>query len=260
MITLLPTFVLLITLLFLLWIVSLALKDASIVDIFWGFGFVVVAWYCCFRTDGAESRRLLITALTTIWGLRLTIYLFWRNHGKGEDYRYQSMRARVGKNFPFISLFLVFGLQGVLIWLISFSIQAAQVARVPNHLTWLDLTGAALWLIGLTFETVGDWQLARFKADANNQGKVMNRGLWAYTRHPNYFGDALLWWGLFLIALATSPGWWVIISPILMTTLLMKVSGVALLERTLAQTKPGYEDYVRRTNAFIPWFPKSDFK
>ncbi len=257
MITLLPTFTLILSLVFLLWLVSLALKDVSIVDIFWGLGFVIVAWFCYFKTDGFAQRKILITALVTIWGLRLAGYLFWRNAGKGEDYRYQSMRQRVGKNFPIVSLFLVFGLQGVLIWVISLPVQAAHSAASPDHLTVFDIAGALLWLIGLTFEAVGDWQLARFKADASNKGKVMNRGLWAYTRHPNYFGDALLWWGLFLIAAATPNGWWTIIGPVVMTILLMKISGVALLEKTLKNTKPGYEDYVRRTNAFIPWFPKN---
>lgn len=248
---LLLTFEILITLVFLLWLVSLALKDASIVDIFWGCGFVVVAWVGYFNTTGDETRKLLLTTLVTIWGVRLAGYLFQRNHGKGEDYRYQAMRKRI-KNFPLLSLPIVFIFQGVLIWLISLPIQFAQAS--PEPLTAFDLLGAVLWAIGLIFEAVGDWQLARFKADPNNKGKVMERGLWRYTRHPNYFGDALLWWGIFCFALPN--GWWTIISPFAMTTLLLKVSGVALLEKTLAKTKPQYEAYVRRTNAFLPWFPK----
>ena len=248
---LLLTFAVLLTLVFLLWLVSLALKDASIVDIFWGGGFVVVAWVCYFNTNGFAQRKLLLTTLVTIWGVRLAIYLFWRNHGKGEDYRYQAMRKRI-KNFPLLSLPIVFIFQGVLIWLISLPIQFAQTRA--EDLTVFDLLGVALWAIGLMFEAVGDWQLARFKADPNNKGKVMAGGLWRYTRHPNYFGDALLWWGLFCFALPS--GWWTIISPLAMTTLLLKISGVALLEKTLAKTKPQYEAYVRRTNAFLPWFPR----
>ena len=242
-------------LVFLLWLLSLALKNASIVDIFWGLGFVVVAWICYFHAPGFAPRKTLITTLVTIWGLRLSIYLFFRNHGKGEDYRYQSLRARIGKNFPIISLFVVFVFQGLLIWLISLPIQAAQAAMEPNQFTMFDVIGSVLWLIGIFFESVGDSQLAQFKSDPNNKGKVMDRGLWKFTRHPNYFGDALLWWGIFLIALPN--GWWTILSPIVMTTLLMKISGVALLEKTLAKTKPQYAEYVRRTNAFLPWFPKN---
>lgn len=249
---LLLTFTVLIALVFLLWLVSLALKDASIVDIFWGCGFVVVAWVSYFNTTGAVTRKLLLTVLVTIWGLRLALYLFWRNVGKGEDYRYQAMRKRI-KNFPLMSLPIVFIFQGVLIWLISLPIQLASTRA--DELTVFDFIGVALWAIGLTFEAVGDWQLARFKADPNNKGKVMERGLWRYTRHPNYFGDALLWWGFFCFALPS--GWWTIISPIVMTTLLLKISGVALLEKSLTKTKPQYEEYVRRTNAFVPWFPRS---
>ena len=250
---LLLSFSVLMALVFLLWLLSLALKNASIVDIFWGLGFVVVAWICYFNTVGFEPRKTLITTLVTIWGLRLSIYLYWRNHGKGEDYRYQSLRQRIGKNFPVISLFVVFIFQGLLIWLVSLPIQAAQSSLEPNHFTAFDVVGVIFWAIGLTFEAVGDWQLATFKDNPNNQGKVMDRGLWKYTRHPNYFGDALLWWGIFLFALP--DGWWTIISPMVMTTLLMKISGVALLEKTLVKTKPQYAEYIRRTNAFLPWFP-----
>ncbi len=249
---LLLTFAVLLALVFLLWLVSLALKDASIVDIFWGLGFVVVAWTGYFNTSGFAPRKLLLTTLVTIWGVRLALYLFWRNHGKGEDYRYQAMRKRI-KNFPLLSLFIVFIFQGVLIWLISLPIQFAQTRS--EELTAFDFIGVALWAIGLTFEAVGDWQLAHFKADPNNKGQVMNRGLWRYTRHPNYFGDALLWWGIFCFALPS--GWWMIVSPLVMMTLLLKISGVALLEKTLAKTKPQYEAYVRQTNAFLPWFPKA---
>ena len=239
-----------------LWLVSLAIKNASIVDIFWGAGFAVIALVAFTLTDGYAPRKMLITGLAVIWGLRLATHIGWRNHGKGEDFRYQAMRKRSRDRFALVSLYTVFGLQGVLMWVISLPLQFAQLAREPARLTWLDYLGAVLWLIGFSFEAIGDWQLARFKADPANKGKVMDRGLWAYTRHPNYFGDALLWWGFFLIALATPGGLWTVISPVLMTTLLMKVSGVALLEKTLVKTRPEYQGYVRRTSAFFPLPPK----
>jgi len=241
--------------LFLLWLLSLKLKNASIVDIFWGIGFALIAVTSYKLADGFAGRKLLLTALVIVWGGRLAGYLGRRNIGKGEDYRYQAMRKRHGERFPIVSLYLVFGLQGVLMWIISLPLQAAQMGAQPDQLTPLDWLGVLLWIAGFAFETIGDWQLARFKANPANKGKVMDRGLWAYTRHPNYFGDALLWWGYFLIAAATGA-WWTVISPILMTLLLMKVSGVALLEKTLVRTKPEYQEYVRRTSAFFPWFAK----
>jgi steroid 5-alpha reductase family enzyme len=242
--------------LILLWLLSLKLKDASIVDIFWGLGFVLIAATSYRLADGFADRKLLLTALVAVWGGRLAGYLGRRNIGKGEDYRYQAMRRRHGDRFPLVSLFLVFGLQGVLMWIISLPLQAAQMAPQPDRLTPLDWLGVLLWGVGFLFETIGDWQLSRFKADPANRGKVMDRGLWAYTRHPNYFGDAVLWWGYFLIA-AAAGAWWTIVSPVVMTLLLMNVSGVALLEKTLVKTKPEYQDYVRRTSAFVPWFPRS---
>jgi steroid 5-alpha reductase family enzyme len=254
---LLTTFVITLAAMFLLWILSLVLKNASIVDIFWGIGFVLIALVTFAIAEGYPPRKLLMTALTAIWGLRLAGYIGWRNHRKGEDFRYQAMRKRFGNRFPLASLFIVFGLQGVLMWIISLPVQLAQMSREPANLTWLDYLGLALWLIGISFEAIGDLQLARFKADPSNKGKVMDRGLWAYTRHPNYFGDALLWWGFFLIALATPRGWLTLVSPIIMTTLLMKVSGVALLEKTLVKTRPEYRDYVQRTSAFFPLPSKS---
>ncbi|MDX2034121.1 MAG: DUF1295 domain-containing protein [Blastocatellia bacterium] len=243
--------------LFLLWLLSLRLRDASIVDIFWGLGFVLIAGTTYLLTDGYEVRRELLTAMVFLWGLRLAAYLAWRNIGKGEDYRYQAMRKRHGERFPIVSLYTVFALQGVLMWIISLPLQMAQLPAQPARLTPLDALGVALWLIGLAFESIGDWQLARFKADPANKGRVMDRGLWAWTRHPNYFGDAVVWWGFFAVAAATGA-WWTAIGPLLMTLLLMKVSGVALLEKTLVKTKPEYQAYARRTSAFFPWFPKSE--
>lgn len=238
------------------WLLSLVKKDASIVDTFWGLGFVLTAAVCCAIGEGYEMRRILVTALTAIWGLRLAGHIFLRNKGRGEDFRYKAMRARHGKRFPVVSLYSVFAVQGLLMWVISLPLQIAETSRLPAKLTWLDWAGATIWLIGFGFESIGDLQLARFKADQKNKGKVMDRGLWRFTRHPNYFGDALLWWGLFLIALSTPSGVWTLISPLIMTALLMKVSGVALLEKTLMKTKPEYRDYVGRTSAFFPWLPR----
>lgn len=239
------------------WVVSLVLKDASIVDILWGSGFVVVAWTAFAVGDGYDGRKWLITVLATLWGLRLSGYLAWRNLGKGEDYRYQAMRRHWGSRFPVVSLFTVFGLQGVLMYVISMPLQVAQLSGTPGEFTVLDYLGAAVFLVGLSFESIGDWQLARFKADPANKGRVMDRGLWRYTRHPNYFGDAVVWWGLFLIALAEPWNAVVVFSPIIMTFLLTRVSGVAMLERTIGKRRPGYDEYVRRTSAFVPMPPKS---
>ena len=239
----------------LLWALSLKLKDASIVDIFWGMGFAIIAVTSYLATDGFAGRKQLLTMLVVIWGIRLASHIGSRNIGKGEDFRYQAMRKKLGARFPIVSLFTVFWLQGALMWVISLPLQTAQIPAQPDRLTVLDYAGALIWLIGFLFEAVGDWQLRRFKSNPANQGKLMDQGLWAFTRHPNYFGDALLWWGFYLIACA-AHGWWTVFSPALMTLLLLKVSGVAMLERTLKKTKPDYEAYARRTNAFLPWFPK----
>lgn len=240
----------------LLWLLSLALKNSSIVDIFWGTGFVIVAWAAFLLTPGGFlPRKLLLGALVTIWGLRLSLYLLWRNHGKPEDFRYQVWRKEAGAAWWWRSFFKVFFLQGVLLWIISTPLLAAQIGAGPDPLTWLDYVAIPVWLIGFFFEAAGDWQLARFKADPANKGKVLNTGVWRYTRHPNYFGDAAQWWAYYLIALAAGA-WWTIFSPIIMTGLLLRVSGVTLLEKTLKDTKPGYREYAESTSEFIPWFPR----
>jgi steroid 5-alpha reductase family enzyme len=238
-----------------LWLVSLRLRDSSIVDIFWGLGFVLIAWVTLASTGGAGIRSWLAVGLTTLWGARLAGYLAWRNIGKGEDPRYTAMRRRHGDAWPMRSLFIVFGLQGVLLWVISLPVQAAVRAPAPASLGALDLAGAALTLVGVCFEGVGDLQLALFKKDPGNRGKVMDRGLWRYTRHPNYFGDFLVWWGLYAIA-AAAGAWWTAFSPALMSFLLLRVSGVTLLEKSL-RARPGYDAYVRRTSAFFPWPPRA---
>lgn len=238
-----------------LWLVSLKLKNSSIVDIFWGAGFVLAAWlYFTLTPEGFLARKLLIAIIVTIWGLRLTTHIFLRNKGKPEDFRYQKWRGENGSKWWWKSFFQVFLLQGLLLWIVSMPLLAAQYFGKVNHLTVLDFVGSGVWLVGFFFESVGDYQLTRFIKNPANRGKVLSTGVWHYTRHPNYFGDATQWWGFYLVALAAG-GWWTIISPIVMTYLLTRVSGVALLEKSL-DAKPGYREYVESTSAFIPWFPK----
>jgi steroid 5-alpha reductase family enzyme len=243
-------------LMLLLWLVSLARRDASIVDLFWGPGFALVAWIGFAVGDGAPSRQWLSVVLATVWGLRLGLYLTWRNWGRGEDPRYVAMRRNHGERFGRVSLYTVFGFQGLVMWVVSLPIQQAQAAPEPVTLSWIEGLGVLLWAVGLCFESIGDWQLARFRADPENRGRVMDRGLWSWTRHPNYFGDAVVWWGLFLIAVPTPGGAWTLLSPALMTFMLVRISGVALLERDLRRTKPDYAGYAARTSAFLPWPPR----
>jgi len=248
-------FAIILILMTILWLVSLRLKNSSIVDIFWGTGFVIANWvYFMLTPDGYMLRKIIISILVSIWGLRLSIYILLRNYGKPEDFRYQKWRKESGKIWWWKSYFQVFLLQGVLLGIISIPLLAAQINPLPDHLTFFDFMGIAVWLIGFYFESMGDYQLARFKANPENKGKVMDKGVWRYTRHPNYFGDSAQWWGYFLIA-STSGGWWTIYSPILMTLFLLRVSGVALLEKTM-EKRPGYKEYIRKTSAFVPWFPR----
>ncbi|MCQ3931824.1 MAG: hypothetical protein DPW16_15335 [Chloroflexi bacterium] len=242
----------------LLWLVSLAIKNASIIDIFWGLGFVLAtSVYFLSSDDGYQGRQFLILALVSIWGIRLSAHIGRRNIGKGEDFRYANWRRQYAEKWWWRSYLQVFLLQGIILWLISTPLLAAQYHDTPDHLTILDILGLLVWGIGFFFEAVGDWQLMVFKSNPANKGKVLNTGLWRYTRHPNYFGDAALWWGYFLIALATPYGFLTIYAPAFMTFLLMKVSGVAMLEKTLVETKPQYRDYVQSTNAFFPGPPRT---
>jgi len=243
-------------LMILLWLVSLALKNSSIVDIFWGTGFVVVAWAAFLLTPGGfETRKWLLDILVTFWGLRLSLHILTRNWGKPEDFRYQAWRKEAGSAWWWRSFFKVFLLQGVIMWLVAAPV-AAVVGRVPQPpLGWIDALGAAVWLVGFFFEAAGDWQLARFKADPANKGRLFSGGVWRYTRHPNYFGDAAVWWGHYLLA-AASGAWWTVFSPALMTFLLVRVSGVAMLESAMRDSKPGYREYIESTSAFFPLPPR----
>jgi steroid 5-alpha reductase family enzyme len=242
-----------------LWLLSLRLRDASVADIFWGPGFALIGLFCAAMSSGDFTRRALVAALAVVWGGRLGLYLYLRNRGKGEDFRYRAMREQHGDRFPLISLGTVFGLQGAVMWIVSLPLQVAASSPVPSPLGWLDAAGLLVWAIGFFFDAVGDLQLARFKAEARRTGAgpgVMDRGLWRYTRHPNYFGDFLVWWGFFLMALGSPSGVYTVLSPLLMSFLLMRVSGVPMLERSLLD-RPGYRAYVERTSAFFPRPPRA---
>ena len=234
------------------WIASLIRRDSSLVDRIWGFGFVLLAHHhgTVAAAQGGRVDRLLAT-LVLIWGLRLTWHITRRNWGHGEDPRYAAMRTRNGARWWWQSLFTVFVLQGGLMLLIGLPLTAIAAPGA----TWGRVLGTLLWAVGFAFEAGGDWQLTRFRANPANRGQVLETGFWRYSRHPNYFGDALQWWGFWCFAAATGL-WWTVLSPVVMTLLLLKVSGVTLLESALVNSKPAYRDYIRRTPAFFPWWPK----
>lgn len=244
-----------------LWAVSVRIRDVSFIDSFWPLGMVMLAATTFLQSeDGAPGRMFLILALTSIWGLRLAIHLFTRWRAEGEDPRYKRIlgSAMDKKGWPFgkASLLLVFAMQAPLLFIVCLPAQLGQLAAEPSSTGWLAFAGKCLALIGIGFETIGDWQLRRFRADTANKGKVLDTGLWRYTRHPNYFGDACVWWGLWLIAAETTIGLWSLAGPLLLTWLLTRLSGVPMLEHSLKKRRPGYEDYIRRTSSFIPWPPK----
>jgi steroid 5-alpha reductase family enzyme len=240
----------------LVWLLSLRLQDAGIADVFWGLGFAMLAVFYAASFDGAAARTALVTLLAFVWGGRLSIHILRRSRGKPEDRRYAAWRAAAGDSFWWKSYFSVFLLQGFLMWVIAAPLAASEASAVPAGLTLWDGLGAGVWLAGFLFETIGDAQLSAFKAKRANRGKVLSTGLWAWTRHPNYFGDSLVWWGFFLIALSVPGGIWTIVSPVLMTFLLVRVSGVTLLEQGLKESRPGYAEYVASTSAFFPRPPR----
>jgi steroid 5-alpha reductase family enzyme len=247
-----------------LWAISIAIEDSSIVDIWWGAGFVLLGWTALLIATWGEGMPwpgglvTLVLAMVSIWGLRLTFHLARRNLGHGEDPRYVAMREKAGASWRLRSLFQVFWLQGSIMWIVGLpvlvTVSSASLGgstSIPS-LAWL---GVAIWAVGMFFETVGDLQLTRFKADPANKGVVMDRGLWRYTRHPNYFGDACVWWGLWVVA-ASAGHWWTFVGPALINFMLVRVSGKALLEKGMKQTRPGYAEYVERTSGFFPMPPK----
>jgi steroid 5-alpha reductase family enzyme len=239
-----------------LWLISIPLKNVSIVDIFWGIGFIVANGIYLCLDDEWQIRDTIVFILVLIWGLRLSIYLLIRNYGKPEDYRYQEFRRVYGEQrYWWLSFFQVFLLQGALITIISLPLLGISTYSDSESLNIIDYLAIIVWIIGFLFETLGDYQLAKFKSNPLNKGKVLDKGLWRYTRHPNYFGDAAIWWsyGLFSIA---AEAYWQVIGSLIMTYLIIRISGVSLLERSLTEQKPEYKDYIERTSSFFPWLPK----
>jgi steroid 5-alpha reductase family enzyme len=231
------------------WVLGRTLGRFNVIDVAWGLGFVVVAWvaYAVSAGHGDDTRRLLMAVLVTLWGGRLAGYIAWRSRGKGEDPRYADMLE--GHADPARRALGIFLTQAVAIWFVSLPVQVAMFERDEPGL--LLYVGTAVWAIGFFFESVGDWQLSRFRADPASQGQVMNHGLWRYTRHPNYFGDACTWWGIFLIAAERWPGVLTVVAPVIMTLLLTKGSGARILEKHMSG-RDGWDEYAKRTSGFFP--------
>ena len=240
------------------WALSVPKRNVTIVDTLWPLLFVIAAAAYTLAAPGRGARATLLMVLVAAWGLRLAAYLAWRNRGHEEDRRYRAIRRRNEPNFTFKSLYLIFGFQALLAWVISLPLAGGIAGGIAGSapLGLLDALGAALCAVGIAFEAGGDWQLARFKADPANAGRVLDRGLWRYTRHPNYFGDFCVWWGFYLMALSAGA-WWTIVGPLIMSFLLLRFSGVRLLERDIGERRPAYAEYVRRTNTFFPG-PRKD--
>jgi steroid 5-alpha reductase family enzyme len=239
------------------WGLSVLRRNVGIVDVLWGLLFLLLGAGYAFKWGGTaapSARACLVLGLLSLWSLRLSLYIGWRSLGHGEDRRYQAIRHRNQPHFALKSLYLVFALQAVLAWVISLPLLGSTLSTSP--LSLLDAAGTLLWVTGVVFEAGGDWQLARFKRNPANRGLVMDRGFWRLTRHPNYFGDFCVWWGFYLLALG-GGAWWSLPGPLLMSLLLMRVSGVTLLEKDIGERRPKYADYVRRTNAFFPGRPRA---
>lgn len=235
------------------WLYSVARKNVTIVDSMWSLFFLLSACTYFYLNPTPNTRAHLIITMVAIWATRLCIHLSWRNRGNHEDHRYQAIRSNNEPHFWLKSLYIVFVLQVILAWIVGLPLLGAM--NSDSALNLLDYLGVAIWLLGLIWETTGDLQLAKFKANPANKGLVLNTGLWKLSRHPNYFGECCIWWGYFLIALAAGA-WWSILGPALMTLLLVKVSGVSLLEKDICQRRPDYANYIENTNALVPWLPK----
>jgi len=245
----LQALLLMVLLAFVAWLVSLYKNDVSIVDSFWPLLILTGAATYALASPQTGPRTLVMVILVALWAVRLAVHITWRHWGEPEDRRYQAIRSRNAPHFRWKSLVLVFALQATLAWVVSWPVLAAVVN--PRPWNWIDSLGVCVIVAGATFEALADWQLARFKDDAAHQGQVMDGGLWRNSRHPNYFGEFCVWWGTYLVALS-AQGWWAIASPVLMTVLLLRVSGVALQEKDIAERRTGYRDYIARTNAFFP--------
>ena len=235
------------------WVISLLRNNVTHVDSMWSLFFVIATFTSVVLATETSMRAQILLILVSIWALRLFVYLTWRNWGPHEDHRYVQIRNNNQPNFWLKSIVIIFGLQAVLAWIISMALFGAVTSDKP--INTLDYIGILLVILGFIWETIGDWQLSSFKANPSNKGKVLNTGLWRYSRHPNYFGEFCIWWGFYVIAVAAGA-WWSVISPLLMTLLLLKVSGVSLLESTIIERRPAYAEYIKNTNAFMPWFPK----
>jgi steroid 5-alpha reductase family enzyme len=238
-----------------LWFVSVQIGDPSFIDAAWAFGFVLVAAVAFQIADGDPTRKSVLLLLTTVWGLRLGVYLLWRWRKNGADRRYVRMLEKAPGNKHVFTLTRVFLLQGALLWLVSMPVQLGQL-DAAHGITVVGYAGIALALVGIALETIGDAQLVRFKADESNAGRVLDRGLWRYTRHPNYFGDTCVWWGLFLIAVTDVTSAFAVVGPLVLTFLLLRWSGAPITERHLHRSRTGYAEYVARTSSFIPRPPK----
>jgi len=239
-----------------LFVLAMYLKDNSIVDIAYGLAFVLICWAAFLGYGGGHPRQLLVLALVSLWGVRLAVHILLRKVGEGEDFRYRQWREEWGGTFVWRSFLQIFMLQGAVIFVVALPILLV-IKNPGTSLGLIDVLGSLLWLFGFIFEAVGDWQLLQFKKNPENHGHIIQSGLWSLTRHPNYFGEATLWWGLFLIALQVPYGALAIISPVLIDFLLLKVSGLPMLEaKYLGNTE--FEAYKQRTNTFFPWFPKLD--
>lgn len=236
-------------------LIALRVRDNSIVDVAWGGGFLMVVAVVTGRSGLASGRQILIGVLISVWALRLLLHIHTRNRGRsGEDFRYRQWRETWGRWFVLRSYLQIFMLQGVVMWVVAMPILIAGLGH-DQPLGPVDAAGGLVWLFGFLFESVGDWQLLRFKRDPANQGGIITTGLWRFTRHPNYFGEVVVWWGLFLIALGAPHGWWALISPVTITFLLLRVSGIPMLEKKY-EGRADFAHYRAVTNAFLPWFPK----
>ena len=238
------------------WLISLKRNNVTIADSLWGLGFIIIAWLTFFNGDGYLWRKVILAAAVTLWGLRLSWHITKRGKGKGEDPRYTEWRKEYGSRFPLVSLFRVFLVQAFFMWLIAMSVQIAQSVSHPEYLTMTDVAGLIIWVTGFTIESFADRELSSFIKDPANRGRVMRYKLWRYSRHPNYFGESTMWWGIYIISCSVQYGLFTIVSPLLITYTLLKITGVSLMEETMFKGNQEYAEYKRTTSSFVPWFPK----